>query len=100
MEKELKDGPGADRVWYQNKEKKKKTEDANAKPKVSKIKQKRKAAKDEAPTASKEADFFAREAKRNRKLKKIRAYGEDDNDRQGRKRPQNFQNKNKKKQRL
>ena len=98
MEKELKDGPGADRTWYQTKEKKKKVEDAKAKPKVSKIKQKRKAAKDEAPTASKEADFFAREAKRNRKLKKIRAYDEDD--RQGQKRPQNFQNKKKKRQRL
>ena len=80
MEKELKEGPAADRAWYQPAKKKKKggddADDKN-KRKVTKSKQKRNEARAEASTAAtREADFFAREAKRKRKPQKIRSFNE------------------------
>ena len=77
MEKELKEGPAGDRAWYQPAKKKKKAGDDDDKRKVTKSKQKRDEARATASTAaSKEADFFAREAKRKRKLKKIRSFSD------------------------
>ena len=100
MAKELEEGPSAERTWYDPKPKKKKAGPEVAKPKISKIKQKRLAAKEDLPTSNKDADFYAREAKRNRKFKKLRTVVDDDVS-YGKKRPQTFQhNKSKKKQRL
>ncbi len=78
MAKELEEGPSAERTWYDPKPKKKKDGAEAAKPKISKIKQKRLAAKEDAPTSNKDADFYAREAKRKRKLKKLRTVIDDD----------------------
>jgi hypothetical protein len=74
MAKELQEGPAADRAWYQTKKSQPKTNNDDKKPKMTKSKQKRQEAKSMTSSAStKDADFFAREAKRNRKPKKIRA---------------------------
>ena len=85
MTKELEEGPAADRAWYQQKaEKKKSGADEDAKPKVTKTKQKRNEAKS---ISTKESDFFAMEAKRGRKLKKIRAFVEKNEGRGGKEKP-------------
>lgn len=96
MAKELKEGPSADRAWYQPAKKKKKAgEDDDSKKKITKSKQKRNEARASASSAAtKEADFFAREAKRKRKPQKIRSFNEKDDGPRGK---SGFKNQKRKK---